>query len=192
MKKLVLATHNEGKAREFDALLGPFGVEITTAGALGLPDVEETGTTFAENALLKARAVSLATGEAALADDSGLCVSALGGDPGLYSARWAGEGRDWPMAMRKIQDKIGDNPDRSAFFICMLALVRPDGNEILIKGRVDGTIVWPPRGDKGHGYDPIFQPDGMDRTFAEMEQDEKNAISHRGRALRKLVERCFR
>ncbi len=167
-------------------LLSPYVKKIVSAGELGLGEPEETGTTFTENALLKARAAVL-TGHPALADDSGLCVNALGGDPGLFSARWAGPNKNFPVAMQKIHDAIGPSPDRSAYFICVLALVWPDGRSECFEGRINGDIVWPPRGDKGHGYDPIFMPKGDTRNFAEMPEDEKNAISHRGLAVRKLI-----
>jgi XTP/dITP diphosphohydrolase len=183
---LIIATHNTGKLREFQALLKPYVKHITSAGELELVEPEETGTTFAENALLKARAASH-TGHMALADDSGLCVNALGGDPGLYSARWAGPDKNFRAAMQKIHDALGHTKDHSAYFICVLALVWPDDRSERFEGRVDGTIVWPPRGDKGHGYDPVFVPKGDTRTFAEMPEEEKNTISHRGIAVRKLI-----
>ena len=183
---LIVATHNPGKLREFQTLLAPYVKRILSAGELGLVEPEETGVTFTENALLKARA-AVASGHIALADDSGLCVNALNGDPGLYSARWAGPNKDFPMAMQKIHDALGNMQNRSAYFICVLALVCPDGRTECFEGRIDGDIVWPPRGDKGHGYDPVFRPKGDTRTFAEMPEDEKNTISHRGLAVRKLI-----
>jgi len=182
-KKLVIATHNNGKLIEFRELLAPYGLTLTSAGELGLPEPEETGKDFRENALIKAHASAQASGLPALADDSGLCVKALGGDPGLFSARWAGADKDFGMAMRRVQDALGANKDRSAYFMCVLALVWPDGHEELVEGRCNGTIVWPMRGTKGHGYDPVFQPEGETRTFAEMDGEEKNKLSHRGRAL---------
>jgi XTP/dITP diphosphohydrolase len=185
--RLVLATHNAGKLREFTRVFGESFGEIVTAGDLGLPEPEETGTTFVENALLKAKAAAAASQSATLADDSGLCVTALGGDPGLFSARWAGPDKDFLHAMRRVHEALGDAVDRSAYFIAVLALVLPDGRAEIFEGRIDGMIVWPPRGDKGHGYDPVFVPVGETRTFAEMEEDEKNALSHRGRAIRKLL-----
>ncbi len=187
--RLVIATHNKGKLREFQALLSPFVGEMVSAGELGLPEPEETGTTFQENALIKARAAAKASRLPALADDSGLCVKALSGEPGIYSARWAGPGKDFMKAMRRIHEELAENEDRSAFFIAALALVWPDGREELFEGRCEGTIVWPPRGDKGHGYDPCFQPAGETRTFAEMKAAEKDAQSHRGRAVRALKKR---
>lgn len=186
-QRLVIATHNKGKLREFEWILGSRFASIVTAGELGLAEPEETGTTFVENALLKARAAATVTKSVTLADDSGLCVHALKGDPGLYSARWAGPNKDFQHAMQRVQNELGTSTDRSAHFIAVLALVMPDGSHQIFEGRVDGRIVWPPRGDKGHGYDPVFQPDGDTRTFAEMTEDEKNRISHRGRALEKLL-----
>jgi len=194
-KELVIATHNKGKAREIAALLGDYIAQFTTAGELGLSEPVEDGTSFAENALIKARAGAQESGKLVLADDSGLAVAALGGEPGIYSARWAvdsetGE-RDFDLAMRKVQDKLGDAADRSAAFVCVLALAWPDGHTEVFEGRAEGQIVWPPRGDHGFGYDPIFVPDGYDRTFAEMEGDAKQAISHRADAFKKLVAGSF-
>lgn len=185
--RLVIATHNKGKLREFNELLTFHVRDIVAAGDLGLPEPEETGTTFAENALLKARAAMLATHSTALADDSGLCVNALNGQPGLYSARWAGPNKDFMAAMTKIHQMLGANTDRSAYFICVLAVVWPDGHAETIEGRVEGHLVWPPRGENGHGYDPMFVPQGHDRTFGEMDAEEKHAISHRGVASRRLL-----
>jgi len=191
-KRLVIATHNNGKLREFTALLSLYIRDITSAGALGLPEPEETGATFAENAALKARAAATLPDDVVLADDSGLCVTALGGQPGIFSARWGGPTRDFAFAMQRIQNELGDHPDRSATFECVLALAWPDGHIELFEGRVQGTLVWPPRGTQGHGYDPIFVPQGHDRTFAEMAPEEKNALSHRGVALHKLIARMRR
>jgi len=190
-KRLVLATHNAGKLREFSDLLGPLIKEITSSGELGLPEPEETGMTFAENAILKAKAAALATGELSLSDDSGLCVTALGGKPGIYSARWAEtpKGKNFPAAMERIQNELGDNKDRSATFICVLALYWPDGQFECIEGCIDGSLARTPRGSHGHGYDPLFIPKGETRTFAEMPELQKNAISHRGKAARALIER---
>ncbi len=196
--KLVVATHNRGKAGEIRTLLAPFGVEIVSAGELGLPAPEETGTTFEQNATLKALAAAHASGLPALADDSGLSVVALGGQPGLYTADWEGPTRDAMVGMRRIQDELAargaadTDADRAATFHCVLALAWPDGHVETVHGTLDGSIVWPPRGSGGHGYDPCFQPAGDTRTTAEMSDAEKNAISHRGRAFRKLVEACFR
>ncbi len=190
--KLVLATHNPGKVGELVELLAPWGVEVVSAGDLGLPEPEETGETFVANALLKALAAMAATGLPALADDSGLAVSGLDGRPGVHTADWAGSPRDFTRAMRRVQDELGYNPDRRAAFMSTLALVWPDGHEEVFEGRVDGTLVWPPRGDVGWGYDPMFAPEGGTRTYGEMTADEKHATSHRARALAKLVAACFR
>lgn len=188
--KLVLASHNAGKLAEFSTLLADFGVTVLSAGDLNLPEPEETATTFAGNAALKALAAARATGLPALADDSGLCVSALGGAPGIYSARWAGPDKDFPAAMARIEEGIGQD-ERDAWFICVLCLAYPDGTTRSFEGRVDGSITWPPRGDKGHGYDPIFTPTGENRTFAEMADAEKNAISHRADAFRAFKQACL-
>jgi XTP/dITP diphosphohydrolase len=185
--KLVIATHNPGKVREFRDLLGSRVPEIVSAGELGLPEPEEPGETFLENAIIKARAAAKASGHVALADDSGLCVAALGDKPGLHSARWAGPERDFGKAVQRIHDELGANTDSSAYFLCVLALVWPDGHAETVEGRCNGKIIWKPRGNKGHDYDPWFVPEGHDRTFAEMDAAEKNALSHRGKALRALV-----
>lgn len=184
--KLVVASHNKGKVREIGELLKSLKLDVISVGDLNLPEPDETGSTFAENALLKARAAAKASGLAALADDSGLCVNALNGDPGIYSARWAGPSKDFNIAMREVEAKLGDAPDRSAYFICVLALAWPDGRAESFEGRVDGTLTFPPRGAKGFGYDPIFIPEGHALTFAEMEPDAKKAISHRARAFTKF------
>lgn len=199
--KLVIASHNQGKVREIRALLAPFGIEPVSAGDLGLPEPVETGTTFAENALLKARASAEGSGIVALADDSGLCVAALGDAPGVYTADWAerqafegGPGRDWYMAMGKVEGKLaelGPDADRSAYFICTLALCWPDGETALFEGRAPGRLTWPPRGTMGFGYDPVFVPEGRSETFAEIAPDEKHAISHRADAFAKLVAAVF-
>ena len=190
--RLIIATHNAGKLREFQALLRGIATTVTSAGALGLPEPIEDGASFRANALLKARAAVDATGSTALADDSGLCVTALAGEPGIHSARWAlaatGD-KDFVAAMRRIHDRLGNNPDRSACFSCALALIDPAGTVIEVEGRLDGTLVWPPRGAGGHGYDPFFVPAGAQRTLAELSETEKNAVSHRGRALRQLADR---
>ncbi len=195
--KLVIATHNAGKLKEISALLAPYGMDCISAGALGLPEPPETGTTFVENALIKARAASEASGLPALADDSGLSVAALDGRPGVYTADWAerqhfeGEpGRDWFMAMGKVEGMLqarGPDAPRDAWFSCVLALAWPDGEYAVYEGRVDGTITWPPRGEKGFGYDPVFIPQGGTQTFAEIDPDAKHKISHRADAFDKLV-----
>lgn len=189
---LLIATHNAGKAREISALLAPYVPEFFTAADFDLPEPEETGSTFAENAILKAQAATQASGKIALADDSGLAVNALGGDPGIYSARWGGPEKDFHLAMRKVHEALGDSEDRSASFVCVLALGWPDGHSEVFEGRVDGQIVWPMRGEKGFGYDPIFVPDGYDVTFAEMSPQDKQAISHRARAFELLVQNCLK
>ena len=192
--KLVIASHNAGKVREIGELLAPFGIETVSAAALGLPEPPETGTTFIANAELKARAAADLSGLPALSDDSGLCVEALDGEPGIFSARWAGEGRDFGLAMRLVHEAIerkGPDAGHDAHFICALSLCWPDGHVESFEGRVDGTIVWPPRGTKGFGYDAIFQPIGRTETFGEIEPDEKHAMSHRADAFRQLVAACF-
>ena len=190
--KVVIATHNAGKLREIADLLGPFGATVASAAELGLPEPEETGATFAENALLKAHAAAKSADLPALADDSGLAVAALGGDPGIFSARWAGPERDFRLAMEKVNDALGDSADRRASFVCVLAVAWPDGAECVFEGAVDGTLIWPPRGERGFGYDPIFVPDGYAVTFGEMDPDAKHAISHRAVAFRKLIATCLR
>ncbi len=188
--RLVIASHNAGKVREIAELLGPYGVEPVSAGTLGLPEPEETGTTFIANAELKALQAADLSGLPALADDSGLCVDALGGDPGIFSARWAGPKKDFGLAMRLVHEAIeskGLDAGHDAHFICALALAWPDGHVEAFEGRVDGVIVWPPRGTKGFGYDPIFQPLGHAISFAEMEPAAKHAMSHRADAFRQLV-----
>jgi len=189
--RLVIASHNRGKVREIADLLGPFGIDPVSAADLDLPEPEETGATFVDNAILKARLAADLSGLPALADDSGLCVDALGGRPGLFSARWAGDGRSFGIAMKRVQDELeaqGPEAGRNAHFVCALAVCWPeDGQAESFEGRVDGLIVWPPRGDKGFGYDPIFQPIGHDITFGEMEPGAKHAMSHRADAFRKLV-----
>lgn len=189
--RLVIASHNAGKVREIADLLSPFAVDVVSAGALRLPVPEETGTTFVANSELKARAAATASDLAALADDSGLAVSALGGDPGVYSARWAGPERDFGAAMARVQEALGDAQDRSARFVCALTLAWPDGHVESFEGTVEGTLVWPPRGERGFGYDPIFVPNGHVATFGEMEPEEKHRISHRADAFGKLIDACF-
>jgi XTP/dITP diphosphohydrolase len=191
--KLVIATHNPGKLREIRALLAPLGIECVGAEELDLPEPEETGVTFVDNAELKARQAADLSGLPALADDSGLSVDALHGNPGIYSARWAedGEGeRDFHRAMERVWREVeaaGPDAGHDAHFVCVLSLVWPDGAIESFEGRCDGTLVWPPRGDKGFGYDPMFVKAGMDRTFAEIDQDEKHRISHRANAFAKLL-----
>jgi len=195
--RLAIASHNPGKVREIADLLAPFDIETVGAAALGLPEPEETGASFAENAEIKARAAAQGTGLAALADDSGLAVTALGGAPGIRSARWAGPDKDFAAAMADIERRLaetggeGADIDRRAAFVCALALCWPDGHCVRFEGRVDGTLVWPPRGDRGFGYDPVFLPENGDLTFGEMEPEEKHAISHRARAFHRLVAACF-
>jgi XTP/dITP diphosphohydrolase len=189
-ERLVVASHNTGKVVEIEALLAPFGVATVGAAALGLPEPEETGTTFQENAALKARAAAKASGLIALADDSGLVVPALGGAPGVYSARWAGPCRDFGIAMERVRRELAGG-DRRAHFVAVLALTWPDGEIACFRGEVHGRLVWPPRGDRGFGYDPMFVPDGYEMTFGEIEPAEKHRISHRARAFEKLVKECF-
>jgi XTP/dITP diphosphohydrolase len=186
--KLVLATHNQGKYRENAALLAPYGLEVLSAGDLGLPEPEETGATFEENAVLKARAACAATGLPAIADDSGLDVPALGGQPGIYTARWAGPGRDFFVAMQRVHDELGDTSDRRGFFVCNLSVAWPDGRTASFEGRLEGMLVWPIRGGRGFGFDPMFQPKGFDVTFGEMAPVEKHAMSHRALAFARLSE----
>ena len=185
--RLVAATHNPGKAREIEALLDG-NYRIVTAGSLNLPEPDETESTFVGNAMLKARHAAEASGEVALADDSGLSVAALDGAPGIFSARWAGPGKDFALAMKKVEERLEEvgSMDRRAWFTSALAVAWPDGPCVVVEGRIDGDLVFPPRGDGGHGYDPIFRPEGSDKTFAEMEDAEKDAISHRARAFARL------
>jgi XTP/dITP diphosphohydrolase len=208
--KLVIASHNSGKVREIAELLGPYGIEPVSAADLELPEPEEIGNSFIDNAQLKARAAADLSGLPAIADDSGLCVDALDGKPGIYSARWAevaltvapeaepGEAqveRDFRLAMRRVEDELlarGAEAGRNAHFVCALAVCWPeDGQCEVFEGRVDGVLVWPPRGDRGFGYDSMFQPIGRDQTFGEMDPAEKYAISHRADAFRKLVAALF-
>ncbi len=192
--KLVIASHNEGKVREIRALLAAHGIEPVSAGSLGLPEPPETGTSFVANAELKAMAAADLSGLPALADDSGLVVEALGGEPGIFSARWAGENKDFGLAMRLVNERLlerGPDAGRDAHFICALSLAWPDGRIESFEGRVDGVLVWPPRGNQGFGYDPIFQPLGHTITFGEMDPDAKHAMSHRADAFAKLVAALF-
>jgi XTP/dITP diphosphohydrolase len=201
--RVVIATHNPGKLRELREMLSPHGVEAVSAGELGLAEPEETGETFAENAQIKAAAAARATGLPAFADDSGLTVEALGGEPGIHSARWAGPDKDFARALRVIEEKLAlagatTPASRRAAFVSALSLVWPDGHEEQFEGRVEGTLVWPPRGNAGFGYDPMFQPDGQTRTFGEMSAEEKHGLpprgtglSHRARAFMALAASCL-
>ncbi len=201
--KVVLATHNSGKLKEMRELLAPHGVEVVSAGELGLPEPEENGTTFEANAKIKAEAAAKASNLPAFADDSGLAVEALNGAPGIYSARWAGSSKNFSQAMRVVEEKLHEaraaTPEkRKAAFISALCVAWPDGETITFEGRVDGTLVWPPRGDAGFGYDPMFLPDGKTKTFGEMTAEEKHGLpphgeglSHRARAFLKLAEACL-
>ena len=191
--KLVIASHNAGKVREIGDLLRPFDTDVVSAGDLDIEEPGETGTTFVANASLKARASAQASGLPALADDSGLAVVALNGDPGIYSARWGGPDRDFNLAMQKVEEAVQatGNNDRRAYFVCALCLAWPDGHEEIFEGRIDGTLVWPGQGDQGFGYDPIFLPAGATLTFGQMDPDAKHAISHRADAFRQLVDACF-
>ena len=201
--RLVIATHNPGKLREMRELLAAYGVEAISASDLQLPEPEETGTTFAANGRIKAEAAARAAGLPAFADDSGLAVDALGGEPGIYSARWGGERKDFGAAMQKVADRLREqgalSPEqRRAHFVSALCVAWPDGHAEEFEGRVSGTLVWPPRGDKGFGYDPMFMPDGFERTFGEMTGEEKHGLpprgqglSHRARAFMQLAAACL-
>ena len=186
--RLVLATHNPGKVVELQELVAPHGLEVVSAGSLGLPEPDETGDTFIANAELKALAAATASGLPALADDSGLCVDALGGAPGLFSARWGGPEKDFGLAMAKVNEALaGHESPHTAHFICALSLAWPDGHVESVEGRVDGTLVWPPRGTNGFGYDPMFLMTGRQQTYGEMSRAEKEAENHRARAFRLLL-----
>ena len=189
--KLVLATHNPGKVIEIADLLASFETDLVSAVELGLPEPEETGTTFIENAELKALASAEGSGLPALADDSGLVVPSLGGDPGIYSARWAGPSKDFRSAMQKVEDGLRGKKDRAAYFVSAITLAWPDGHAESVEGTVQGELIWPPRGDRGFGYDPVFVAAGYDMTFGEMDPLEKHQMSHRADAFRKLVDLCF-
>ena len=196
-RQLVIASHNAGKVREIGDLLVPLGIAVNAAGDLNLPEPEETGTTYTANAALKARAAADATGLPALADDSGFAVAALGGAPGVYSARWAGPGKDFAIAMARVWDEVtaldrANAPaDRAAAFICALALAWPDGHIEVFEGSVTGQMVWPPRGSRGFGYDPMFQAAGMTETFGECDPAFKHTISHRAVAFKAMLNACF-
>ncbi|MBK8210237.1 MAG: RdgB/HAM1 family non-canonical purine NTP pyrophosphatase [Rhodospirillales bacterium] len=191
--RLVLASHNPGKVREIDELLRPFAVAVASVGELGLPEPDETGATFVANAELKALAAAQGARLPALADDSGLVVPALGGAPGVVSARWAGPNKDFLVAMRRVEAELAavEGADRSAHFVCAMSLAWPDGHVETFEGFVYGRLVFPPRGERGFGYDPIFLADGRDITFGEMDPAEKHRISHRADAFRQLVAACF-
>ena len=200
---LVIATHNPGKLAELRELLAPYGIRAASAGELGLPEPEETGTSFRDNARIKAAAAAAASLAPAFADDSGLAVDALGGAPGIHSARWAGQPKDFASAMRRVEDELSARGvvqpgGRTAHFVCALCVAWPDGHLEEFEGRIDGTLVWPPRGTAGFGYDPMFLPDGHARTFGEMTSEEKHGLpprgqglSHRARAFRQLAEACL-
>ena len=194
---LVIASHNPGKLREIAALLAPHDVQVISADDLGLPEPDETEATFAGNAAIKAQAAARGAAQPALADDSGLAVTALGGRPGVHSARWAGPGKDFDVAMERVERELAaarahnGADDRRAAFVCALCLAWPDGAQETFEGRIEGRLVWPPRGARGFGYDPIFVPEGFEITFGEMEPAEKHRISHRARAFAKLVRAVF-
>jgi XTP/dITP diphosphohydrolase len=190
---LVIATHNPGKLREIAELIEPFGIDVVSASKLGLPEPEETGATFAENAALKAHAAAAGSGHPALADDSGLAVAALEGAPGIHSARWAGPNKDFAAAMARVERELetAGVENRHAAFVCALCLAYPDGRERAFEGRIEGRLTWPPRGDRGFGYDPMFLAEGYEITFGEMEPAEKHKISHRARAFARLVRETF-
>jgi XTP/dITP diphosphohydrolase len=188
---LIVASHNQGKVREIRDLLAPFGITVQSAADLNLPEPEETEDSFIGNAKLKALAAAQSANLPALSDDSGLAVTALGGAPGNYSARRAGERKEFALAMDRVHTELGDTADRSAAFVCALCLAWPDGHSETFEGRVEGSIVWPMRGERGFGYDPVFVPDGHSVTFAEMDPSEKHSMSHRARAFAQMVEACF-
>jgi XTP/dITP diphosphohydrolase len=188
--RLVVASHNQGKIEEISALLAPFAIDAISAGALGIAEPEETGDSFEANAALKAKAAADASGLPALADDSGLVVPALGGAPGIYSARWAGPAKDFGAAMQRVHRELGGR-DRSAIFVAVLALAWPDGGIELFRGEVPGSLVWPPCGERGFGYDPMFVPAGGSETFGEIEPARKHKISHRAHAFARLVDGCL-
>jgi XTP/dITP diphosphohydrolase len=192
-ERLVVATHNAGKQREIAALMAPHGIAVVSAGELGLPEPAETGHMFAENAAIKAVAAAAAAHLPALADDSGLCVLSLDGAPGLFSADWAGPGKDFRPAMARVWRELARRgaQDFTAWFVSALVLAWPDGHQELFEGRVRGSLVWPPRGTHGFGYDPMFVPDGQTQTFGEITQDEKQSLSHRARAFAALAQACL-
>ena len=189
--RLVIATHNRGKLAEMEALLSPYGVDAVSAGALNLPEPEETGASFEENAELKARAAAAASGLPALADDSGLVVPALNGAPGIYSARWAGETKDFAPAMARVERELEGKTDRRAYFVAALGPFWPDGHLETFRGEAHGSVVFPPRGTRGFGYDPIFLPEGQRETFGELDPAVRQRVSHRTTAFRALAAACF-
>lgn len=191
--RLVVASHNEGKVRELAELFAPYGIECVSAASLALPEPEETGATFEENALIKARAAAAASGKLAVSDDSGLEVEALGGEPGIQSARWGGAEKDFDLAMRRVHEALEATGGgfRRANFTCALALAAPIGEAAVFTGKVFGAITWPPRGTRGFGYDPIFVPDGYTETFGEMAPELKHQLSHRMRAFEQLMDAAF-
>ena len=189
--RLVLASHNQGKLTELADLLRPFRIDIVAAGALDLAEPEETAPDFAGNARIKALAAATATGLPAFSDDSGFCVAALGGEPGVLSARWGGPEKDFARAMALVNQRMGDAADRRVWFVAALCLAWPDGHTETFLGRVDGTMAWPPRGEQGFGYDPIFLPAGGTKTFGEMDAEAKHAVSHRARAFAQVIAACF-
>lgn len=189
--RLVLASHNPGKLAELTGLLRPYQIEVISAGVLGLAEPEETAPDFAGNARIKALAAATASGLPAFSDDSGFCVAALGGEPGVLSARWAGPEKDFAKAMALVNERVGDAADRRAWFVAALCLAWPDGHTETFVGRVNGTMVWPPRGEHGFGYDPMFVPEGGTQTFGEMDPEAKHAVSHRARAFAQVMRSCF-
>lgn len=189
--RLVLASHNKGKLAELTGLLRPYRIDIVSAADLGLPEPDETAPDFAGNARIKALAAASATGLPAFSDDSGFCVAALSGAPGVFSARWAGPEKDFAKAMALVHERVGDAADRRAWFVAALCLGWPDGHTETFVGRAGGTMVWPPRGEHGFGYDPMFVPEGGTSTYGEMEPDAKHAVSHRARAFVQVMKSCF-
>jgi XTP/dITP diphosphohydrolase len=189
--RLVIASHNPGKVREIKELLSPWSIDVVSASEMNLPEPDETGNSFAENAKLKSDAAAFRAKLPALADDSGLAVDALGGAPGIYSARWGGAEKDFNAAMKRVNLEIGSNPNRGAQFVCALAITWPDGHSEVFEGEVAGTLVWPPRGEKGFGYDPMFLADGDIDTYGEIDPAKKHQNSHRSRAFEKFISTCF-
>lgn len=194
-EKIIIASHNQGKIREIRELLAPFGVQVTSGADFGFEEPEETAQTFIGNALIKSQYFAEKTKHISLSDDSGLVVPALGGAPGIYSARWAGPEKNFVMAMEKVREELvtqtGTDKDHDAHFVCALSLYWPDGEHVEVEGKVYGTLIFPPKGKKGFGYDAIFKPNRYPVTFGEMEPDEKHAISHRADAFNQLIARCF-